>query len=868
MSNIKDKAKEYLSYNLSVIPTTEDKLPALYSWEDLQHKLLSKEEVDTLFKGGVIRTEIEREITKKDKTKFIAKGIKSFIDPVGIGIITGAISGNLEVIDVDTKYDITGSLWEELKALIEGNLPEIYNSLVIAQTKSGGYHIYYRCNSIAGNLKLSNRLTTDQERAIQPNEKVKVLIETRGEGGYVIAPPTPGYKYIQGEPGNIPTITPQQREILFSIAKSFNEVEEEKPKEKATTDNTYNSTGLSPFDDYYNRGDVVSFLESKGWSIVNQQNQRVNLKRPGATDSKTSGNYHTEKRLLRVFSSSTEFNTDKAYTPTEIFILLECNGDKKEAYKKLLDLGYGEPYTTDTNNFKTKSIKVEIVNNVNKVISVISTPGGLLNIDSIKLEKGDSIVITSPGAQAKDEVLKAINVLSKIDSIIYIIEGGVELISYRYQLHSIVKKYEALRLEIGVLTDREINNLQEDIVETASKLKPIDKDQFIKEFIDNVGQDLGITQESLAITVDRLTTTRDKEAQATEFKKLLTEATALQDKGYVDKALELLDSRVKDVKATSGKGLLPTPLDFTTLLNDIANTPPSYKTGYRTLDKFIGFTPGAITLIAGRPSHGKTTFMFNLLLQMSNIYKDEVFYFFGYEEPVKNISIKLLNRLTATDLSKYYGEYNSLSKSTNYEFLKAYIKDNRIDIPEIEKGKNLLKDLIDSQKIKIIDVNYSVEQLSKIITYLNKTEKIGGVFIDYIQRMKTDRRTQDKRTEIAHISDMVLQIAKETGLPIILGAQLNRATQGNAGKKPALDNLKEAGNLEEDANTVISVYNESREKDETEEGDSYKGVREVELEIKTLKNREGEVNQTAILIFDRWTGLIKDKANPTGTYYK
>lgn len=844
MSNIKDKSKEYLKYNLSILPTNEDKRPAVKTWLPYQKERIKEEDIEALFN------------TAK-----------------GIGIITGAISGSLEVIDVDTKYDITGYLWDELKALIEGNLPEIYNSLLIAQTKSGGYHIYYRCNSIAGNLKLSNRLTTDQERAIQPNEKVKVLIETRGEGGYVIAPPTPGYKYIQGEPGNIPTITPQQREILFSIAKSFNEVEEEKPKEKTTTDNTYNSTGLSPFDDYYNRGDVVSFLESKGWSIVNQQGQRVNLKRPGATDSKTSGNYHTEKRLLRVFSSSTEFNTDKAYTPQEVFTLLECNGDKKEAYKKLLDLGYGEPYTTDTNNFKTKTIKVEIVNNVNRVISVISTPGGLLNIDSIKLEKGDSIVITSPGAQAKDEVLKAINVLSKIDSIIYIIEGGVELIRYRYQLHSIVNKYEALRLQIGgVLTDREINNLQEEIVETASNLKPLDKDQFIKEFIVSVGQDLGITEESLAITVDRLTTTRDKEAQAKEFKKLLTEATALQDKGYVDKALELLDSRVKDVKATSGKGLLPTPLDFTTLLNDIANTPPSYKTGYRTLDKFIGFTPGAITLIAGRPSHGKTTFMFNLLLQMSNIYKEEVFYFFSYEEPVKNISIKLLNRLTATDLSKYYGEYNSLSKSTNYEFLKAYIKDNRIDIPEIEKGKRLLKDLIDSQKIKIIDINYSVEQLSKIITYLKKTEKtggvkIGGVFIDYIQRMKTDRRTQDKRTEIAHISDMVLQIAKETGLPIILGAQLNRATQGNAGKKPALDNLKEAGNLEEDANTVISVYNESREKDETEEGDSYKGLREVDLEIKTLKNREGEVNQTATLIFDKWTGLIKDKANPTDSYF-
>ena len=62
-------------------------------------------------------------------------------------------------------------------------------------------------------------------------------------------------------------------------------------------------------------------------------------------------------------------------------------------------------------------------------------------------------------------------------------------------------------------------------------------------------------------------------------------------------------------------------------------------------------------------------------------------------------------------------------------------------------------------------------------------------------------------------------------------------------------------------NTVLSVYNESREKEETSEGESYKGLREVELEIKALKNREGEVNQTALLSFDRWTGVIKNSSS-------
>jgi replicative DNA helicase len=124
--------------------------------------------------------------------------------------------------------------------------------------------------------------------------------------------------------------------------------------------------------------------------------------------------------------------------------------------------------------------------------------------------------------------------------------------------------------------------------------------------------------------------------------------------------------------------------------------------------------------------------------------------------------------------------------------------------------------------------------------------------------MRTDRRTQDKRTEIGHISDQVLQIAKENNLPVILGAQLNRSTQKN---KPTLENLKEAGNLEEDANTVLSIYNEHREDLENKEngGETIK-VRHVSLEIKALKNREGEANRKTVLDFDQYTGVITNKA--------
>jgi len=436
-----------------------------------------------------------------------------------------------------------------------------------------------------------------------------------------------------------------------------------------------------------------------------------------------------------------------------------------------------------------------------------------------------------------------------------------EAIGYsEYILQNIISKYAKLLDETGGLSAKDEDEFLEEIVSTASKIQePIEREMFTKTFlsIEEI-EELGISKASLDETVEKIKYKKDKVIQKAKLKALLDEIKDLQDKGDTEKAISKIETGLPDIKAISGSGLLPPALSYSTLIEGIGNLPPAFKTGYRVLDKFVGFTTGAITLIAGRPSHGKTTLMFNLLLQMSQVYQKEnyKFYFFTYEEPITNIVVKLINRLADTDLSQYYNNYNDIH--TNYEFIKAYIKDKREDIKKIEEAKESLRILIDEKHISLIDRSYSVEDLSKLIAYLTKREKIGAVFIDYIQRMNTERKTQDIRTQIAHISDQVLKIAKDNNLPIILGAQLNRATTGNKNKKPILENLKEAGNLEEDANTVISVYNESRENEEDPEGKTFEGKREVELEIKTLKNREGEVNKKALLTFDKWTGVIKN----------
>jgi len=851
MNSVKNKAQEYIVSGLSVIPLVGEnskdldiKKPAVYSWGALQKTPLTTEEAELLFNQKTIRPDLVEEKTDRDGKKYTEKGLRTFTDPHGLGIITGSGSGSLEVIDVDTKHDTTGTLWDSFKTLLEDNLEDLYPELVIARTRSGGYHIYYRCREIGRNIKLSVK------------ENREVLIETRGEGGYVVAPPTAGYEFIQGSPGTIPEITPQKREVILTIARSFNEVEEEKPRPRTSTvsPGPLHTQGLTPWEDYDNRGDIIALMESHGWRVVSKKGENINLLRPGKTDSKTSGSFHTRLRTLYIFSTSTIFE-NKGYTPSAVFSLLECGGDYKLSARRLRELGYGdklEKYKTAPTMVKTEVITVSTGTKANQGTTVISTPGATIKIEDLR---GDEVVITSPGPEATAEVLRTLEMIAPTRKRTYIKEGDTPAIrEYEYQLQALLNSYDKKLEEVGDLSTQETDSLLDEVVQLGAGLDPLDRDQY-RALVMAIPwvKDRGITQESYQVAVDRLTTTREKENRAKELSKTLYDVKKLQEAGNTEEALETLKKKLGAIETTTGQGLLPRVLSYSALLDEIATLPTPLKTGYPSLNEFIGFTPGAISLVAGRPGHGKTTLLFNFLLDMAQLYPEKVFYFFTYEEPLRNLSVKLLNRLTATDLSPYYRTARDLARSTNYEFLKSYIKAGRSDIVAVENGKRRLRDLIDGQRIRIVDRSYPVEDLHKLILYLTreKREDIGAVFIDYIQRMSTTRRTQDKRTEIAHISDMVLQIAKDSGLPIILGAQFRRKEAG----RPGLDDLKEAGNLEEDANTVIRVWNQSREDEEPKTGEQDK---EIDLEITALKNREGEPNQSTILTFDKWTGVITD----------
>ncbi len=301
---------------------------------------------------------------------------------VGVGVVCGRLSGGLEAIDVDLKYDLTGKLFEQYKRLINDSDKGLLQKLVVQKTKSGGYHLIYRCATIAGNVKLANRPTTDEEKKYtydqtykaelisNPDDvkakaaaekaarldKVRVLLETRGEGGYIVCFPSEGYELVHRDFYGITEISPDERETLHNIARQFNQVFEDVIIPKKTM--LPKIKGLSPFEDYNRRGDVVGLLTSAGWKIVAQKANKTVLLRPGQTTSSSSGNFDHDKNWFSVFTTSTEFEPCHAYLPYAVFAYLECNKNFSDASKKLYDLGFGDRIEEKQEKEKAPSTRV------------------------------------------------------------------------------------------------------------------------------------------------------------------------------------------------------------------------------------------------------------------------------------------------------------------------------------------------------------------------------------------------------------------------------------------------------------------------------------------------------------------------------
>lgn len=247
-------------------------------------------------------------------------------DTNAVAIIGGKVSGNLEIIDIDVKNwpGIDAKLFHEIELLY----PELRKILRIHKSPSGGYHIFYKVSSgiIPGNKKLARKA-----------EQKEAAIETRGEGGYVLAPPSMGYSIWQDMP--IPTITWEERCSIIAICEAFNEVIKTQSFKASQTEDKYYST--NPFEDFNLSSEAEGVLCANGWTESGRSNRFIWFTRPDKGKG-VSASFNLQKRVFYIFTSSTEFDPDRGYNPATALSILQHGGDKKKTFLYLTQKGYGK----------------------------------------------------------------------------------------------------------------------------------------------------------------------------------------------------------------------------------------------------------------------------------------------------------------------------------------------------------------------------------------------------------------------------------------------------------------------------------------------------------------------------------------------
>lgn len=330
MPDYRKVAKAYIEKGLWVMPVNRFKKPALPNWTELQTRPMTDQEVEKYFKNCF-----------------------------GIALLCGG-DPSVELLDWDLKYDLSGDFYDRVKKEIPDS---IKRKMFVQTTKNNGFHWIYKLpkERISPNQKLANRYTTSSEKhqvyqeyykcpktrdnamKIAINDSHRVLAETRGGsitncGGYGLISPTEGYKVVFKPTDGLQELTEQEHDLLLSTVRSFNEVMElgEVIKKKFSATNWE----IDPFDDYNDRGDVLSLLEECGWTEVGNTSKSIRLKRPGA-DSGSSALYDIETGIFNCFSTSTRFECNKGHNKVKVFTELSCDGDSKLTYPKLVSLGFG-----------------------------------------------------------------------------------------------------------------------------------------------------------------------------------------------------------------------------------------------------------------------------------------------------------------------------------------------------------------------------------------------------------------------------------------------------------------------------------------------------------------------------------------------
>lgn len=257
------------------------------------------------------------------------------------------------------------------------------------------------------------------------------------------------------------------------------------------------------------------------------------------------------------------------------------------------------------------------------------------------------------------------------------------------------------------------------------------------------------------------------------------------------------------------------------------------KTGLRGVDLITnGWQKSDLVIIAGRPSMGKTAVAMNMALYPALMEKKSVLVF-SLEMSKEQLVGRVQSLVSEIDVSR--------------------IIKKQLTRDEIVMLDNKCQGLYNSPLFIDDTPNISLIELKSKARKMHIENNIELIVIDYLQLMKSGLKIPNREQEIAEISRGLKGLAKELNIPIIALSQLSRVVESRADKKPMLSDLRESGQIEQDADMVVFCYRpEYYEIDEYEIGNEKFNTRGLFMLI-WAKHRNGELGEIPLKFIHSYT---------------
>jgi replicative DNA helicase len=235
--------------------------------------------------------------------------------------------------------------------------------------------------------------------------------------------------------------------------------------------------------------------------------------------------------------------------------------------------------------------------------------------------------------------------------------------------------------------------------------------------------------------------------------------------------------------------------------------------GYKDLDEITGgFQPGNLIILAARPSMGKSALVTNIAENAA----------IEHRKPVALFSLEM----SEAELAQRF--VASQARIKGEDLRKGRVAESRW--PKILEASQRLADsplyVDDSSDMSMLEVRAKARRLHQ-----QNPDGLGLIIVDYLQLLRPDGRVESRVEQVGQMSRGLKILARELQVPVIALSQLSRAVESRTDKRPILSDLRESGQIEQDADLVMFIYRDEYYDRESE--------REGEADIIIAKHRNG-----------------------------